>query len=106
MPLRGMLHKKHQGKGVSEWGKRYFEVDDRHGLLCCYRTRAAQEKREPSRILLLSELMSVRPLQPYVHAILLTFSTGDSQGGCGGGCAVRGPRTFVRFPKRHPSCDA
>lgn len=108
MLLRGKLHKKHQGKSVSEWGARYYEVDDHHSLLCCYHTRAALEKREPSRILLLSELESVRPLQPYVHAFRLTFSTGVAQGGCGGGCAPLSPPSLSpptllhRRPSRDP----
>lgn len=37
-PLKGLLLKRHQSKGVFSWGKRYFEVDDFLGLLLYYRT--------------------------------------------------------------------
>jgi len=66
-PLRGMLHKRHQNSRFSNWGKRYFEVDDERGILFYFRTKAAQEWDEPARHFSLSALRDCRALEIPSH---------------------------------------
>ena len=82
-PLKGSLHKKHKQRETvavlkAGWGKRHFEVDDFLGCLYYYRTFADMERRTPSRVYLLRELIKVAPLGAdrygHEHAFELRFT--------------------------------
>ena len=76
-PLRGMLHKKHQNSRFANWGKRYFEVDDKRGMLYYFRTRAAQEWDEPARHFMLSALRSCTTSPSHSHALEVHLQKAD-----------------------------
>lgn len=82
--LRGVLLKKHQhSRAMLNWGRRYFEVDDERGILCYFRTRAAQDWDEPARHFTISALVHARlvddPSGP--HAFELAYlTTGNDDG--------------------------
>lgn len=61
-PLSGELMKKHHAErhGIKAWGRRFVEVDDSLGCLFVYHNYKEWERRAPSKILPLNELLRVK----------------------------------------------
>ena len=55
-------------------GKRFFEVDNRSGILYYFNSWESKEKQRPRRLYLLSELHSVQPIMPTASAFSFQHS--------------------------------